>query len=456
MVNFFYNKLITDIYQLLDGADNYDVNIKVGENTEIKEFRAHSVILRARSPYFKRALSGSWATIKDRIILFNKPNISPNSFALILKYFYSGILNLENILNSDILDLLIASDELLIGELTDCIQDHFIKKQYSWVKSNFTVIFQAIFQLPSCKKLVDYCLDSICIDPEPFFASDDFTLLDKNIILEVIKRDDLEIEEPIIWDHIIKWGIYRTPGIGGRKLSEVMSFSKNNFMDLKESIIPFISHIRFYDISLKDFHNKVRPFRKIIPKPLYEDVIAFLMAEEEPKYKKLPARIRPFIAESKFVKRKHVAVISNWIERKDSLAFISKENQYQFTLLYSGTRDGFDVGSFHQKVNDKGRVVAFIKIKDSGTIVGGFNATGWGNDQLWINNNDHFIFSFKGIDDRIIGRSSSVNGIFVNNKDILAFGNSDLILNGKYGKCKRRFYDEKILDTNSFIAEELE
>ncbi|CAG8753522.1 3633_t:CDS:1, partial [Acaulospora morrowiae] len=80
----FYTNLSLDFSQLLEDADGYNVNIKVGENNETKEFRAHSIILRARSPYFKRALSDSWVTIKDGVILFNKPNISPNVFTLIL------------------------------------------------------------------------------------------------------------------------------------------------------------------------------------------------------------------------------------------------------------------------------------------------------------------------------------------------------------------------------------
>jgi len=34
-------------------SDEYDVIIQIKENQNIKEFRAHSNILRVRSPYFK-------------------------------------------------------------------------------------------------------------------------------------------------------------------------------------------------------------------------------------------------------------------------------------------------------------------------------------------------------------------------------------------------------------------
>jgi hypothetical protein len=70
---------------MLDDADDYNVIIQVGENQNTKEFRAHSVILRARSSYFKGALSANWITKQNNMIIFNKPNITPTVFDMILK-----------------------------------------------------------------------------------------------------------------------------------------------------------------------------------------------------------------------------------------------------------------------------------------------------------------------------------------------------------------------------------
>ena len=73
----YFPRLSHNFSQLLDDAEDYDVIISVGENSNIKEFHAHSIILKSRSPYFKRALSQNWITKKDNVIYFNKPNISP-------------------------------------------------------------------------------------------------------------------------------------------------------------------------------------------------------------------------------------------------------------------------------------------------------------------------------------------------------------------------------------------
>jgi hypothetical protein len=93
MTSFLYPNLSKDLSLILDDADDYNVIIKVGENENTKEFRAHSVILRARSPYFKSALSSSWITKKNDMIMFNKPNITSNVFDMIIRsvkifYFY--------------------------------------------------------------------------------------------------------------------------------------------------------------------------------------------------------------------------------------------------------------------------------------------------------------------------------------------------------------------------------
>ena len=81
----FFDNLSKNLDSLLDEGYDHNVLISVGENPNTKEFKAHSNILRTRSPYFNRALSKNWVHEKDNKILFNKPNIDPTIFSLILK-----------------------------------------------------------------------------------------------------------------------------------------------------------------------------------------------------------------------------------------------------------------------------------------------------------------------------------------------------------------------------------
>ena len=81
----FHSGLSKHLSLILNDADDFNVIIQVGENQNTKEFRAHSVLLRARSPYFKSAFSSNWITKKNDMIMFNKPNITPIVFEMILK-----------------------------------------------------------------------------------------------------------------------------------------------------------------------------------------------------------------------------------------------------------------------------------------------------------------------------------------------------------------------------------
>ena len=85
MTSVFHSGLSKDLSAILNNADDFNVIIQVGEDQNIKEFQAHSVILRARSPYFKSAFSTKWITKKNDMIMFNKPNITPPVFDMILK-----------------------------------------------------------------------------------------------------------------------------------------------------------------------------------------------------------------------------------------------------------------------------------------------------------------------------------------------------------------------------------
>ena len=77
--------LSSDLSNLLKNNNDYNVKIKVGQEPKIKEFKLHSVILSSRSKYFEKALSSQWAKKEDGIIIFEKPNISPLVFEVLIK-----------------------------------------------------------------------------------------------------------------------------------------------------------------------------------------------------------------------------------------------------------------------------------------------------------------------------------------------------------------------------------
>src|SRR6266498_459629 len=102
-------------------------------------------------------------------------------------------------------------------------------------------------------------------DSLPIFFSNNFSSIDKDILFSLLKRDNLKIEEIIIWDSLIKWGINQIP-----ELKNINSNGDNwidkNHEDLKNTLSNFIPLVKFLEITSDDFYDKVRPYEQIIPK----------------------------------------------------------------------------------------------------------------------------------------------------------------------------------------------
>jgi hypothetical protein len=78
-------ELINDYEKLLEDDNGYDVIIYTGEDENVEEIHAHSIILCIRSQYFHAAFSNEWADKKDGKFILKKFNISPQIFKIILR-----------------------------------------------------------------------------------------------------------------------------------------------------------------------------------------------------------------------------------------------------------------------------------------------------------------------------------------------------------------------------------
>ncbi|GBB87613.1 hypothetical protein RclHR1_14090005 [Rhizophagus clarus] len=257
-------------------ADDYNVVIKVGENQDTKEFHAHSNILRAFSRQFKYVISSDIIKKNIRVII-NKPNITPTTFEIILKYIYTTELNLENQSNANNFDLLIACDDLLLEELIEYVQKYLIKKQEYWVQQNLVFILNCIFNNPNFKELQDYCIYSICDDPILFLTSSDFPSLDKYVLFHLLKQFHLLDKELIIWDSLIKWGIKQTPELENKNNDELTDV---DYAYLKNTLNMFIPLIKFTNITSEDFYDRVRPYEAIIPNDIYDNMMKYYLVKQ--------------------------------------------------------------------------------------------------------------------------------------------------------------------------------
>jgi hypothetical protein len=99
----------------------------------------------------------------------------------------------------------------------------------STVQQNLVLVLHTVFKLAGCKKLHDYSLETIC------------ALLDKEMFYVLLQRNDLQIEEVIVWNCSIK----------SNKLlsSDKVKWNNKNYEALLEKTLDrFILLIRFEDI----------------------------------------------------------------------------------------------------------------------------------------------------------------------------------------------------------------
>ncbi|KAF0471085.1 serine-enriched protein [Gigaspora margarita] len=227
----FLNSLSNDFAKLLFNVEDYNVIIKVGRSPNILNFKAHSCVLRTRSTYFHSALSNDWVKTDGNFIAFEKSNISPEVFQMILKYLYSGTICLENQNPTRVIDLIAAADELILTELVNFLKEYLLTHYDEWIRQHaLQILYHTAFH--SCKELQDICLEMICENPSSVFGTTAFSAIDESVLITILKRDDLQMDEIDLWDYLIQWAIARTP-----KLKfDVSKWSDGDFQVLQSTL----------------------------------------------------------------------------------------------------------------------------------------------------------------------------------------------------------------------------
>jgi hypothetical protein len=366
----------------------------------------------------------------------------------------------------DILDLLIASDELLLEELAGYLQEYLIKQQKNWVQQNSVFILN---KFANYKKLQDYCLEYVCENPQPFITLKNSLLLDKDIFYNILKRNDLQIKEIDAWNYLIKWGIEQTPGLESEN-RDLFKWNNENYEDLKKTLCQFIPLIRFTEISPVDFFDKVRPYKNIISIRTYKEIEDFYYKGILPKTINLPPRIGKI--ESKIIKPKHANIIINWINNKDFRTI--NDPRYNFKLIYRGSCNEINNNTFRSSCKGQVASLIIIKVQDSEKIFGGYSSIGFnsiGNSVLSTNNNNgwpsyyssnNFIFSFENGQEiqnmkisRVVNNSKAILDYYDNGFNFgqgsLCMKHQNLYINNRNGN-----YENNLNSDIVYTIEEIE
>ncbi|EXX73155.1 hypothetical protein RirG_062690 [Rhizophagus irregularis DAOM 197198w] len=461
----FLPQLSQNLLESLDEDEYYDITIEVGKDPYVKIFRAHMVILNRRSPYLRRILSTNKKYNDGNLVHIKLPNILPEIFHIILRYIYGGRLSLKEYDTADIIKILVAAVQLNLKELIIYLQSFLIKNKSDWMEKNFNLIYRTSFENESLLELQNYCNKLISKEPERMFESQNFSSIPEKVLVSLIQNENLRMSEIEIWEHVLNWGLAQNPELP----SDPANFSKDDFSLLKNTLKSYIPFIRFYDLTCKEFSKKVLPYKKILPKELYKDLLdTFLDLHPDSKPDKSNPRNSNSSKhiDSKVITSQHAELISKWIDRLEITDKLT--SSYGFKLILRGSRDGFTSRKFHEVCDDQTNIVVIVKVKQSNEILGGYNPATWKSGYRFSTTRNSFIFSFKnndGIENFILSRVMDEEYAILNNPTCgPSFGNGDLILSGEESSsgycesyCEKSSYERLIRETESeFSVEEYE
>ena len=182
---------------------------------------------------------------------------------------------------SDLIKILEAASEFSLQEFICYLQSLLIENKSNWMKQNFNLIYQTSFKHDSFLELQKFCTDLISNEPELIFNSSDFTSISEKSLVSLIQNDKLQTSEIQVWDHVLKWGLAQNP----EPPSDCTSFSIEDFKASKKTLQQCIPFVRFDNLTSKEFMDKVIPYKKILPKELYKDLLNTFFSLVDPNIK---------------------------------------------------------------------------------------------------------------------------------------------------------------------------
>ncbi|CAG8622485.1 2751_t:CDS:2, partial [Racocetra fulgida] len=372
-----WNKLSTDYLCLLNQQEYCDVTIKVGSKSNFRVFKAHSLILRSRSQYFKNALSSCWNK-KDDDGFFQvdlcEMNISEGVFDKVLK-------------PCEKIRLMTTADMLLMDDFIDYLEHNIIQSEKHYIAKEANKLLLVSTRIPRCKKLLNVCQQLILRNPIAFIHSVEFLSIPPEYIRELLELDTLGLDEESIFDAIIKWGVHNTCDLDMVDvIDHIKNWSIDQFDVLRSIIKDFIPLIRFFKMDPCFFNEKFGPYKPLLDYDLCNQVIQYHKDPNGlPLHKFYPLRLN-----STLISEFHISTISSWIELPEEQReqyspplIIEKTQDYslnslpfEFDLIFRSQGKRISDSLWCQKVHNQGPTLTIIKTANQG-LFGGYKSTSW-------------------------------------------------------------------------------
>lgn len=111
--------------QMFTAHEFADAKIVAGEGRDSKTFPVHAALLSCRSQFFRTCFYGGYAETSKKVL--RKPNVAPAVMEPLLRFLYSGTIELGDDAQFS-MDLLVAADEMGLTEAAQLIAQHIVSR----------------------------------------------------------------------------------------------------------------------------------------------------------------------------------------------------------------------------------------------------------------------------------------------------------------------------------------
>jgi hypothetical protein len=133
----------------------------------------------------------------------------------------------------------------------------------------------------------------------------------------------------------------------------------------------------------------------------------------------------------------------------------------KWTLLYRGSRDGFDAANFHSKCDDHNNTLTILKAHGKSSIFGGFTSITWDSTSGYKSDSNAFLFSLTNKDNQPskIRQNNTQYSIYCRSDYGPIFGNDDICIanyanttKGSYSNLGRSYEHPQPSQGQSYLA----
>ncbi|KAG9461840.1 hypothetical protein GDO78_015585 [Eleutherodactylus coqui] len=206
---------------LINGEEYSDVTFIVDK----MRFPAHRVILAARCQYFRALLYGGMRESRPEAEI-TLQDTSPEAFAMLMKYMYTGRASLRDEREEVLLDFLSLAHKYGFPELEDSTSEYLC----TILKIQNVCMIYDVASLYSLPKLCTTCCMFMDRNAQDVLSSDGFLTLSKTALLDIVRRDSFAAPEKDVFQSLMRWCRHNAK----ENHSEIMAAVRLPLMSLTE------------------------------------------------------------------------------------------------------------------------------------------------------------------------------------------------------------------------------